>query len=48
LAVSACNSDERAAKHLVRENLKNPDSAEFDKFSVSEQGTEACLGVNGT
>jgi hypothetical protein len=40
-----CGGDERAAKKVVLENLKDADSAKFGKFALLDE-KYACLTVN--
>lgn len=46
LTLAGCNSMQRDAEALVRENLKDPDSARFGTFYYNEKTKKACLTVN--
>lgn len=46
LTLAGCNSMQRDAEALVRENLKDPDSARFGTFYYNDKTKKACLTVN--
>ncbi|MDY4311149.1 hypothetical protein SOX05_14800 [Pseudomonas putida] len=45
LALYGCNEDS-IIQETVRSNLKDPDSAKFEKLFVSKDGTYACINWN--
>jgi len=45
LALYGCN-EESKIQEIVRSNLKDPDSAKFEKLFVSKDGTRGCINWN--
>lgn len=43
--LTSCNSSERQAQEVIRNQMKDPDSARFGRFETN--GKKACLEVNG-
>ena len=46
LSLSACDRARHNAEAVVRENLKDPDSAKFGEFYFNEKTGKGCLTVN--
>ncbi len=44
--LAACNSLQSGAEKVVRDSLKDPDSARFGEFFYNEKTKKACVTVN--